>query len=355
LKGATVSLPVVEAPVKFHLSLNVADLARSVAFYRVLFGLEPAKCHADYAKFELDEPPLVFSLVPHPPGPGASLSHLGLRLDDDEALARTRERLEAAGLCTQAQDNTVCGYARQNKVWAKDPDGNFWEAYVVEEEVDPRTLRTGLEGPAARLEPAAGPVVWEHYVTNPAPERVPHADGSVDEVRLVGTFNADLDGPTTRRLLGEAVRVLRPGGKLIAHGLMADRPFPGGQPKLPGLAALVSRVPAHAEVIEALREAGLVNVQAVKFPEAAWFRHGGAELREVKLLAWKPEAAPADELRPVLYKGPFRAAQADGGWLLPRGQRVRVPLAVWRQLRQGAAAEQFLFLEAGEGPACSGL
>jgi catechol 2,3-dioxygenase-like lactoylglutathione lyase family enzyme len=44
---------------KFHASLNVSDLDRSVAFYRVLFGLEPAKVKSNYAKFELTEPPLV--------------------------------------------------------------------------------------------------------------------------------------------------------------------------------------------------------------------------------------------------------------------------------------------------------
>jgi len=62
---------VIEPPVKFHLSLNVSDLSRSVAFYRALFGCEPAKRHDDYAKFELDEPPVVFSLVPRAAGSGA--------------------------------------------------------------------------------------------------------------------------------------------------------------------------------------------------------------------------------------------------------------------------------------------
>ena len=46
----------------FHLSLNVTDLARSVAFYEQFFGRPPAKRHHDYAKFELDTPPLVLSL-----------------------------------------------------------------------------------------------------------------------------------------------------------------------------------------------------------------------------------------------------------------------------------------------------
>jgi catechol 2,3-dioxygenase-like lactoylglutathione lyase family enzyme len=91
-------LPVIEEPIKFHLSLNVPDLERAVAFYRGFFGIEPAKHHPDYAKFELDEPPVVFSLAPHPPGPGASLSHLGLQVSDDAALEAFRQRLEAAGI-----------------------------------------------------------------------------------------------------------------------------------------------------------------------------------------------------------------------------------------------------------------
>src|SRR5262245_17928986 len=96
-------LPVLEDVTKFHLSLNVPDLARAVEFYSLLFGLAPAKHYPDYAKFELDDPPVVFSLVPHPPGPGASLSHLGLRVSSDETISKCRARLEAAGVCTQAQ------------------------------------------------------------------------------------------------------------------------------------------------------------------------------------------------------------------------------------------------------------
>ena len=54
----TATLPLAPAqPVRFHLSVNVSDLARSVAFYRTLFGAEPAKLRDDYAKFELDDPP----------------------------------------------------------------------------------------------------------------------------------------------------------------------------------------------------------------------------------------------------------------------------------------------------------
>lgn len=49
----------------FHLSLNVNDLHRSIAFLTALLGVEPAKKRQHYAKFAIDDPPLVLSLEPH--------------------------------------------------------------------------------------------------------------------------------------------------------------------------------------------------------------------------------------------------------------------------------------------------
>jgi catechol 2,3-dioxygenase-like lactoylglutathione lyase family enzyme len=342
-----------EPAVKFHLALNVADLDRAVAFYRVLFGREPAKCHDDYAKFELDDPPLIFSLVPHAPGPGGSLSHLGFRVGGADEVRQAQERLAAAGLCCREQRGTVCGYERQDRLWVKDPDGNFWEIYHVIEDVEPTVVRRSLEGPSARpadVEPGTAPVVWEHYVTHSLNGPIGHATGSVDEVRLTGTFNAALDDPARAFVLAEAFRVLKPGGKVVTHGLMADQPL-REQPRLPGLAAMVSRVPARAEVVAALRAAGFVQVQAVKLTEKPWFVHEGVGLREVKFVTHRPHSED-DATRQVLYKGPFAEATADGGHTFRRGERVRVPAALWQQLRLGASAEQFLFFEPGEARTC---
>lgn len=349
------SLPVDEPMVKFHLSLNVTDLRWSIDFYRVLFDVEPAKLHDDYAKFELEDPPVVFSLVPRAPGLGGSLSHLGFRVASAEQLQRTKERLATAGICTEDQNGTVCGYARQDKVWTKDPDGNFWEVYLVEEDVDPAIVRRSLEGPAAQQKTPSGPVVWEHFVTQLVNGPVPHADDSVDEVRLTGTFNAPLDETARMFIVREAFRVLKPGGKVVTHGLMGDSPLPGAQPKLPGLAAMVSRVPVRDEAVSILRSAGFVNVQAVKLTEKPWFVHDGVGLREVKFVAWKSQRCPEDETRQILYKGPFIEATADGGWVFPRGKHVTVPAAVWHNLRLSPAAEQFLFFELGVAGSCLGV
>lgn len=352
------SLTVIEEKVKFHLSLNVPDLPRAVQFYSLLFGVAPAKHHADYAKFEVEDPPVIFSLAPHPPGPGASLSHLGLRVPSDETIQKYRERLEAAGVYTQTQDGTTCGYAKQNKLWIRDPFGNFWEIYRVEEDILPETVRKSVEGRAARTDADACAkqsveAVWEHFVTNPFPDSIPHPDGSLDEVRLVGTFNADLSEAQLAFLLSEAARVLKPGGKVLTHGLMGDKPFPGAQPKLPGLAAMVARVPVQTEPAAALGHAGFVGLQIVKYTEKAWFAIDGVELREVKFVAWKPASLAGTETRQVLYKGPFARATADGGHTFERGKRVGVPVAVWERLRLGPTAEQFLFFEPGQGSTCA--
>ena len=341
-------------PTKFHFSLNVSNLKRSVEFYRVLFDRAPAKEHSGYAKFELEQPPLVFSLVPNPPGSSGALSHFGFAVSSTEDVNAAANRLQAAGLATTCQQGTVCGYARQDKVWVADPDQNYWEIYVVHEDIDPETIRSGFDGAspdsAARTDraglqkPAAEAVVWEHRVMQPAPDRIPYADATVDEVRLEGTFNSPLDIAERRRLLAEVLRVLKDDGRLFVHGLVADRAV-SSMPSLPGVASLVSRVPIESEPLDELREAGFENLQITKLAESAVFRSGPVEMREIKLTGLKP-VVPAAEPRPrsVVYKGPFAQAVDEGGQTFVRGARTGVSETTWQQLSRSAAAKQFLFL-----------
>ena len=125
---------------KPHVSLNVTDVTRSVAFYRTFFGVEPVKLKADYAKFDLVEPPLNLTMNQRRPseaGEHGRLSHLGIQVEGHEGVAAARERLAAAGMISLDEEDTVCCYARQDKVWATDPDGNAWEVFfVIEADVD---------------------------------------------------------------------------------------------------------------------------------------------------------------------------------------------------------------------------
>jgi catechol 2,3-dioxygenase-like lactoylglutathione lyase family enzyme len=271
--------------VRFHLSLNVSDLGRSVAFYRTLFGKGPAKQYGDYAKFELDEPPLVLSLEPSARAGGGALNHLGFRMPDAAALVAMQRRLEEAGLRTQREAGVECCYARQTKFWITDPDQTLWEVYTLEEDIGHRGAGQDLSAllPAG---PAAGPAVWEHRLGQPAPAAIALPAASVDEVRLRGTFNLPLDDGVKRRLLAEAARVLRPGGRLFVHVLVADRPLVRA-PALPGPAAAVQHVPPQQEPPRLVEEAGFCRVELAKFDDKPCFLRDGAALREMQLVAWK--------------------------------------------------------------------
>lgn len=117
---------------KPHVSINVRNLDKSIAFYTKMFGVEPSKVRTGYAKFDIQTPPLNFALneVPSLSGAGA-LSHLGLQVASAGDVATMRKTWEEAGLYTRDEMKTDCCYALQDKTWVADPDGNEWEAFVV--------------------------------------------------------------------------------------------------------------------------------------------------------------------------------------------------------------------------------
>ncbi len=112
---------------RFHMHVAVQDLEQSVRFYSAVFGSEPTVRKADYAKWQLEDPPVNFAVSMRGRSPG--MDHVGIQVESDAELAGVRARLDAAGLVGLAQENTGCCYARSNKHWVVDPQGIAWEAF----------------------------------------------------------------------------------------------------------------------------------------------------------------------------------------------------------------------------------
>lgn len=121
---------------KAHVSLHVRKLEASIDFYRKMFGIEPIKVRKGYAKFDVQNPPLNFSLNEGSFENRGALSHLGIQVSSTADVIAVRERWMRAGINPRDEMQTSCCYALQDKAWVSDPDGNEWEVFVVLEDTE---------------------------------------------------------------------------------------------------------------------------------------------------------------------------------------------------------------------------
>ena len=112
---------------RFHLHLNVDDLAANIGFYSKLFAAEPARVERDYAKWMLRDPPLNFAISTR--GRLAGIDHLGIQTDDPAELAAMKASAQAADLAMRDDGEGTCCYARSEKHWITDPQGVVWEHF----------------------------------------------------------------------------------------------------------------------------------------------------------------------------------------------------------------------------------
>lgn len=114
-----------------HLALNVRDVSTSIEFYKKLFGIEPSKVRAGYAKFDVQNPPLNLTLNQGRVTQRGALSHLGIQVASTEDVLAVKQKWTETGLTTRDEMQVDCCYAIQDKSWVRDPDGNEWEVFVV--------------------------------------------------------------------------------------------------------------------------------------------------------------------------------------------------------------------------------
>ena len=112
---------------RFHVHLHVDDLARNLGFYSKLFGVEPTRVEADYAKWMLQDPPLNFAISTRGSQPG--IDHLGIQTDDPAELDQMKTQAASADAALLDEGATSCCYARSEKHWVTDPQGIAWEQF----------------------------------------------------------------------------------------------------------------------------------------------------------------------------------------------------------------------------------
>lgn len=117
-----------------HISLDVRNVTQSAAYYEKVFGNPPQKQTEDYAKFDLTVPALNLSLVAAS-GKISTVNHLGIEVDSVADVGAWKHRLEEQGILQKVEHNIACCFARQDKLWFSDPDGNAWEIFTVHEQL----------------------------------------------------------------------------------------------------------------------------------------------------------------------------------------------------------------------------
>jgi catechol 2,3-dioxygenase-like lactoylglutathione lyase family enzyme len=119
-----------------HLALTVSSVDRSLPFYEALFGVGPEKVRPGYAKFSVADPALNFTLNEGEREGLGAFNHAGIQVASTADVLEAKDRLVAAGLAAFDEMDTTCCYARQDKIWVRDPDGTPWEVFATHADVD---------------------------------------------------------------------------------------------------------------------------------------------------------------------------------------------------------------------------
>ena len=116
---------------RVHICLAVKDLDANVTFYTSLFGEPPIILKPDYAKWQLEDPRLNFSIDTHADTPG--VDHLGIELESAAEVTTALGHYKRSGIDVQGEGQIVCGYHRSDKGWVADPQAVLWETFFSPE------------------------------------------------------------------------------------------------------------------------------------------------------------------------------------------------------------------------------
>jgi catechol 2,3-dioxygenase-like lactoylglutathione lyase family enzyme len=126
-------MSMIPAAAEFHLSIRVADLDVSTAFYTAFLGVAPKDRTARYATFI--EPELRLNLVllvndSGKPLDTYSLYHIGLGVADRAGVIESYHRAVAQGVEVVKPPRTTWNGTPLHELWLRDPTGYNIEVYA---------------------------------------------------------------------------------------------------------------------------------------------------------------------------------------------------------------------------------
>ncbi len=319
-----------ETSFKLELNLLVADLPAAIRFYGSLLGLPPVRQWPEFARFDIDEPPVSLTLRSGTETHAGAINHVGFRLDDVARLIDVQHRLELAGIATEREEGVECCYSQQTKFWVTDPDGNLWEIYTLDDDADSPAVHASADS-TAEGDP---PVIWGHRQGEPLPIPLAMSDDTVDEIHLDRSWNHETAPALRTSLLQETWRVLKPRGSLA---IAIELPHPD----------------AIAEVLNQLTIAGFNGVQIEHWrPSASTDPPSRGLLRVSAVKGSSTVDSEADSwIYQVLYRGPGLEVELDDGRVFHRGDRVAVDRATWDFCQSAECAAHFTCFPLSKGPA----
>ena len=126
-------MSMIDSPEEFHLSVRVADLPRSTAFYSGLLGVEPKDRTTRFTTFVAPRLRLNLVLLVNDSGKPLDtycLYHIGLGVRDKAAVIESYHRALAQGVDIVKPPRTTWRGTPLHELWLRDPTGYGIEIYA---------------------------------------------------------------------------------------------------------------------------------------------------------------------------------------------------------------------------------
>ena len=126
-------MTMIVSPAEFHISIRVADLGESTAFYTQFLDVEPKDSTVRYSTFVVPALRLNLVLLVNDSGRPLdtySLYHIGLGVADRAAVIETYYRAKAQGVPIVKPPRTTWRGTPLHELWLRDPTGYGIEIYA---------------------------------------------------------------------------------------------------------------------------------------------------------------------------------------------------------------------------------